>query len=67
MGWLLVLGLKEGLVECATVCFKSKVILVVYIVSWSWKEKIRHNDQTMLTVDTCAMSGMPYRLSTLRW
>ena len=22
-GWLLVLGLKEGLVECATVCVKS--------------------------------------------
>ena len=28
MGWLLVLGLKEGLVECATVCIKSEVILV---------------------------------------
>ena len=27
MGWLLVLGLKEGLVECATVCVKSEVIL----------------------------------------
>ena len=27
MGWLLVLGLKEGLVECATVCIKSWVIL----------------------------------------
>ena len=26
-GWLLVLGLKEGLVECATVCIKSAVIL----------------------------------------
>ena len=26
-GWLLVLGLKEGLVECATVCVKSVVIL----------------------------------------
>jgi hypothetical protein len=25
--WLLVLGLKEGLVECATVCVKSEVIL----------------------------------------
>ena len=25
--WLLVLGLKEGLVECATVCVKSVVIL----------------------------------------
>ena len=27
-GWLLVLGLKEGLVECATVCVKSVVILI---------------------------------------
>ena len=27
MGWLLVLGLKEGLVECVTVCVKSWVIL----------------------------------------
>ena len=27
MGWLLVLGLKEGLVKCATVCIKSWVVL----------------------------------------
>ena len=27
-GWLLILGIKEGLVECATVCVKSVVILV---------------------------------------
>ena len=27
MGWLLVLGLKECLVECAIVCVKSVVIL----------------------------------------
>ena len=27
-GWLLVLGLKEGLVKCATVCVKSVVILI---------------------------------------
>ena len=26
-GWLLILGLKEGLLECATVCVKSEVIL----------------------------------------
>ena len=25
--WLLVLGIKEGFVECATVCVKSVVIL----------------------------------------
>ena len=28
MDWLLVLGLEEGLVECATLCIKSWVILV---------------------------------------
>ena len=28
MGWMLVLGLKEGLVECATVGVKSEVILI---------------------------------------
>jgi hypothetical protein len=28
MGWLLELGLKEGLVECAIVCGKSEVILI---------------------------------------
>ena len=28
MDWLLVLGLKEGLVECATLCIKSWVILL---------------------------------------
>ena len=41
MGWLLVLGLKEDLVECATVCVKSEVILLQDInlaprnVNWS--------------------------------
>ena len=29
MDWLLVLGLEEGLVECATLCVKSWVILTV--------------------------------------
>ena len=32
VGWLLFLGLKEGLVECATVCVKSVVIDKMYIV-----------------------------------
>ena len=27
-GWMLVLGLKEGLVKCAALCVKSEVILV---------------------------------------
>ena len=33
MGWLLVLGLKESLVECATVCVKSEVILILQYCS----------------------------------
>ena len=37
MGWLLVLGLKEGLVECATVCIKSEVILIMLITWWNKK------------------------------
>jgi hypothetical protein len=28
MDWLFVLGLEEGLVECATLCIKSWVILM---------------------------------------
>ena len=38
-GWLLVLGIKEGLVECATVCVKSVVILttVLYPILWLMK------------------------------
>ena len=28
MGWLMVLGLKECLVECATLCVKSEVMLI---------------------------------------
>ena len=35
MGWLLVLGLKEGLVECATLCVKSEVILMNIAVKCS--------------------------------
>ena len=35
MGWLLVLGLKESLVECETVCVKSEVILIKRLyVKW---------------------------------
>jgi hypothetical protein len=33
-GWLLILELKEGLVECATVCVKSEVILI-YIIHYN--------------------------------
>ena len=31
MGWLLVLGLKKSLVECATVCIKNEVILIFIV------------------------------------
>ena len=32
MGWLLVLGLKDALVECMTVCHKIEVILLIWYV-----------------------------------
>ena len=32
MGWLLVLGLKDCLVKCATVCVRSMVILLFMIL-----------------------------------
>ena len=31
-GWLLVLGIKEGFLECATVCVKSVVILIYIMI-----------------------------------
>ena len=40
MGWLLVLGLKECLVECATLCVKSEVMLV-YKVKMYCKYKVQ--------------------------
>ena len=33
-GWLLVLGIKESLVECATVCVESVVILLRLVYSF---------------------------------
>ena len=39
-GWLLVLGLKEGLVQCATVCVKSVVILQIIPKSFKSHPKI---------------------------
>jgi hypothetical protein len=42
-GWLLDLGLKEGFVECATVCVKSVVILLFfYIDGLCFKFAINH-------------------------
>ena len=46
MDWLLVLGLEEGLVECATLCLKSWVILTIlyiyykFLVSWSVRKSL---------------------------
>ena len=37
--WLLVLGLKEGLIKCATVCVKSQDILVSMYLSWLLAEQ----------------------------
>ena len=37
-GWLLVLSPNEGLVECATVCVKSEVILV-FSYAGKWKDE----------------------------
>ena len=48
--WLLVLGIKEGWVECATVCVKSGVILT-YIYMYIKKRKLFKNPKlvTLLT------------------
>ena len=32
LGWFLVFGIKEGLVECAIVCVKSVVILLPKVI-----------------------------------
>ena len=48
-GWLLVLGLKEGLVECATVCVKSVVILL-YVV---YGRKMTLDDNLSLKPNQC--------------
>ena len=41
-GWLLVLGLKKGLVECATVCVKSVVILMSHShIACSWINSVK--------------------------
>ena len=52
--WLLVLGIKKGLVECATVCDKSVVILNVvavlkkFILKANYLPKIRTGDFSLL-------------------
>ena len=44
-GWLLILSLKEGLVECATACVKSEVILLQ--IEEAAKVIITFNSMTM--------------------
>ena len=39
LGWLLVLGLKECLVECATLCVKGEVMLLSMLEKQIWKYK----------------------------
>ena len=41
VGWLLVLGLKEGLVGCATVCVKSWVILKLVCAHCRYMKEFR--------------------------
>ena len=40
----MVLGIKEGLVECATVCVKSVVVLVFYMSSSFWLLRVESRD-----------------------
>ena len=42
-GWLLVLGLKKGLVECEAVCVKSEVILTFSSQQPKWQNVKCHN------------------------
>ena len=45
MDWLLVLGLEEGLVECATLCGKSWVncVALFIIVPFNWLNLLGHS------------------------
>ena len=55
-GWLLVLGLKEGLVECATVCVKSVVILLLIITMQDTKANLHSCVTTALMVKATTMN-----------
>ena len=54
-GWFLVLGLKEDLVECATVCVKSVVILLSRDFQWT------------CATDQTAPKQFSIPLNKLRW
>ena len=53
-GWLLVLGIKERLVECATVCVKSVVILMrkPFLLKFGLSEKHTKFEKIFLMVLT---------------
>ena len=67
MGWLLVLGLKECLVECATLCVKSKVMLLILILSHQFKGSTDglRNDLRPYTIQSKVESHLPFGLEKM--
>ena len=61
MGWLFVLGLEEGLVECATLCIKSWVILL-YIYLQSGKCVPAHWSSTFVCNKRRSLHLLPGRI-----
>ena len=64
MGWLLVLGLKESLVECATVCVKSEIILDYNNNMDSYSENFavisdQENPAGKIEIISPTLSGLP--------
>ena len=58
VGWLLVLGLKKGLVECATVCVKSEVILMYVELPRKscYRDSMIYNMKQKMQSFTCGIS-----------
>ena len=65
MDWLLVLGLEEGLVECATLCVKSWVILRFCVRLTSALSATYFCQEEGHTYIYCHMSG--FRLLCIVW
>ena len=66
-GWLLVLGIKEGLVECATVCIKIVVILIdmaqFHYFGKQLQSKVAYDDSRFYQIEwpltlACAWSSL---------
>ena len=51
-GWLLIFGLNEGLVQCATVCVKSEVILIRLLDCMSLAHRIFSGQAKIICVST---------------